>query len=83
MCMDYCKFEITERELDRCLSDVSDHIEGFADVAISESQIIAFQEMMIRIHSFCQRYSLIDAEGGLDLDVLDDVCKAMAEPVAE
>ena len=75
--MDYCRQEGTYRELKACLKDVENHINGVADDPIDSCEILAFTDMVKMFCRFLGDHWLLDEEGNLDGERLDQVCKSM------
>ena len=78
MYMSYCRFEGTSRELAACLNEVEDHISGCAEYKVSANEILHFRRMMEQVVEFMADNELLDEDGYLDYDKLDEVCEAMA-----
>ena len=83
MYMSYCRHEGTLHELRGCISDVQEHIDGEAEYTVSEQEISCFKMMVEEFWSFLDENSLIDIDGGLDVDKLDEICEAMAKKAEE
>jgi hypothetical protein len=79
MYMSYCRFEGTRAELRACLNDAQDHINGEAEYEISASEIKCFKDILNDMVDFLNDNCLIDEDGMLDREALDDVCRAMAK----
>lgn len=79
MYMSYCRFEGTRSELAACLGEVEDHINEDAEYAISDQEIEHFRRMVKMFVEFLQELEILDEEGELDKEVLDIVCKSMAQ----
>ena len=77
MYMSYCKFEGTRSELRSCLSAVNEHIEGYAECAVSDREIRCFKETVIEFIDWLHDVALLDDEGYLDEEALDQICEDM------
>jgi hypothetical protein len=78
MYMSYCRFEGTRQEMDSCINEVIDHINGDADYKVSDREIEEFRKMLRNFVEFLQDTEILDANGDIDGDVLDEVCKDMS-----
>ena len=79
MYMSYCKFEGTLMELQSCLNTVEEHVNGEAEYPVSENEINNFQQMVTDFVGWLHDMALLDDEGYLDEDALNDVCDDMAK----
>jgi len=77
--MSYCKFEGTLMELQSCLNTVEEHVNGEAEYPVSENEINNFQQMVTDFVGWLHDMALLDDEGYLDEDALNDVCDDMAK----
>ena len=77
MYMSYCRFEGTDAELRACLNDVDKHVNGEAEYAVSDSEIHHFRRMVDNFAAWICDMNLLDEDGCLDEDVLDEICEAM------
>ena len=77
MYMSYCRFEGTDDELQACLNDVDEHVNGEAREAVSDSEIRHFRSMVENFTSWLLDMNLLDEDGCLDEDALDEICEAM------
>ena len=83
MYMSYCRQEGTFSELRVCLNDVDEHVSEVAEYAVSEREIENFREMVEYFFDWCGQMALINENGELDHDGLDEVCEAMAKSYGE
>lgn len=81
--MSYCRFEGTFYELRNCLSDVEEHVNEEAEYEVSSREIQEFRNMVEYFHDFLCNMELLDENGDLDMDELDNVCEAMARSYGE
>jgi hypothetical protein len=79
MYMSYCRFEGTRHELRACLSDVEDHVNEEAEYEVSDSEINHFRIMVEAFVGWLNDMALLDEDGKIDRDALEQVCKAMAK----
>lgn len=79
MYMSYCRFEGTRAELRACLNEAQEHINGEADDKVSASEIECFKDIIRDVVDFLNDNCLIDEDGMIDREGLDDVCQAMAK----
>lgn len=77
MYMSYCRFEGTLAELRACLSEVEDHIYEEAEYDVSEGEIRQFRRMIETITDFMGEHEIIDCDGQLDEERLDEICEKM------
>lgn len=77
MYMSYCRFEGTHAELRACLGDVEDHVNGDAEYKVSENEIGHFESMVREFVDWLHDMALLDEEGYLDEDALNEVCDDM------
>ena len=79
MYMSYCRFEGTLAELQTCLADVEEHVNGEAAYPVSDREIGKFRRIVTEFTSWLHDMALLDDEGYLDEDVLNEVCEAMSK----
>ena len=79
MYMSYCRFEGTLDELRVCLNDVDEHVNGEAEYEVSDREINQFRNMIEYFVGWLNDQALLDEDGCLDYDELDQVCEAMAK----
>jgi soluble cytochrome b562 len=79
MYMSYCRFEGTRNELRACLSDVEEHVNEEAEYEVSDSEINHFRNMVEEFVGWLNDMALLDEDGEIDRDALEQVCKAMAK----
>ena len=79
MYMSYCRFEGTRHELRACLSDVEEHVNEEAEYEVSDSEINHFRFMVEDFVGWLNDMALLDEDGEIDQDALEQVCKAMAK----
>lgn len=72
--MSYCRFEGTLGELRRCLDVVGEHLNEEAEYPVSENEIACFHYMVREFFDFLKDADLIDDEGELDRDMLNEIC---------
>lgn len=77
MYMSYCRYEGTAHELRACMGDVEAHLDGYADYAVSDREVMHFAHLVEEFHDWMRDLCLIDDEGRLDRDALEDVCNAL------
>lgn len=83
MYMSYCRFEGTYAELRTCLNDVEEHVNQEAEYEVSDEEIQNFRNMVEYFHDFLCNMELLDEDGNLDIDALDEVCEAMTKSYDE
>lgn len=79
MYMSYCRFEGTRAELRTCLNVVEEHVNEEAEYEVSENEIRNFKQMIIMIHDFMYEMNLLDENGDLNMERLEDIAEYMAE----
>lgn len=79
MYMSYCRFEGTHQELKACLSDVEEHVNEEAEYEVSDREINHFRSMVEDFVGWLNDMALLDEDGDIDRDALDQVCEAMAK----
>ena len=79
MNMSYCRQENTYAALRECLDDVCQHVNEEAEYEVSDREIREFRNMVKYFHSFLCDMELLDEDGNLDKEALDEVCEAMAK----
>lgn len=72
MYMSYCRFEGTRMELRACLGSIEEH-----EYAISDREIEHFRRMVEEFHGWLKDMCIIDDNGDIDEDELDQVCMSM------
>lgn len=77
--MSYCRQENTYLALCEALSDVEEHVNEEAEYKVSNREIQNFRNMVEYFHEFLCNNELLDEDGNLDDEVLDQVCDAMAK----
>lgn len=80
MYMSYCRFEGTQMELNACLGEVYDHLNEEAEYEVyevSEREIDCFREMIYDFINFLNDTEILDENGEVNEEMLDDVCDAM------
>jgi len=77
MYMSYCRFEGTRMELNACLNDVEEHVNGEAEYPVSENEVNHFRWMVENFAGWLHDMALLDDEGYLDEDALNEVCDDM------
>ena|GEM_PF-6397536 len=83
MYMSYCKFEGTRMELNSCLNTVEEHVNHEAEYAVSENEVNNFQQMVIDFVGWLHDMALLDDDGYLDEDALNEVCEDMGKSYRE
>lgn len=81
--MSYCRQENTYAALREALSDVEEHVNGEAEYEVSDREIQQFRDMVEYFHEFLCEQELMDQNGDLDMDRLDEICEAMAKSYGE
>lgn len=81
--MSYCRFEGTYHELRACLSDVEEHVNEEAEYKVSEREIQEFRNMVEYFHDFLCEQELLDEDGNLDWDAIENVCEAMGKSYSQ
>ena len=66
-------------ELTSCLNTVEEHVNHEAEYAVSENEINNFQQMVQDFVGWLHDMALLDDEGYLDEDALNDVCDEMSK----
>lgn len=79
MYMSYCRMEGTRMELRVCLNDVEEHVNREAEYPVSERECYHFREMVTEFVDWLHDMDLLDEDGYLDVDALNDVCDDMAK----
>ena len=79
MYMSYCRFEGTSGALRACLNDVDEHVNGEAEYEVSDREIRHFRNMVEFFVGWLNDQALLDEDGCLDYDELDQICEAMAK----
>ena len=79
MYMSYCRFEGTHQELKACLNDVEEHVNEEAEYEVSDREINHFRSMVEDFVGWLNDMALLDEDGDIDRDALDQVCAAMAK----
>lgn len=83
MYMSYCRFEGTKQELNACIYEVMEHINGEAEYEVSEDEIRCFRMMVYNMIDFLQGAELLNEDGELDAQKLEEVCEAMKHGTEE
>lgn len=83
MYMSYCRHEGTFTELRACLSDADEHYCEEAEYEVSDREIRYFREMVEYFVDWCSEMSLIDENGELDREKLDEICEMMGKSFGE
>ena len=83
MYMSYCRFEGTRAELDVCLNEVSEHIYEEAEYDVSENEIKHFRRMVEDFVDWLKGSEILNMEGEVDQERLDEVCELMKKGNAE
>ena len=83
MYMSYCRFEGTKAELNACIGEVCDHINGVAEYEVSDREIDCFRDMVKSFVEFLQETEIIDENGELSEEALDSVCYDMTRAHSE
>lgn len=77
MYMSYCRFQGTRAELNACLGVVEEHVNDEAEYPVSENEIANFQYIVNDFVTWLHDMALLDDEGYLDEDALNDICDSM------
>ena len=83
MYMSYCRFEGTSAEHRACLSDVDEHVNGEAEYEVSDREINQFRNMVEYFVGWLNDQCLLDEDGDLNYDELEQVCEAMKRTCRE
>lgn len=83
MYMSYCRFEGTHQELRACLCDVEEHVNEEAQYEVSDREINQFRNMVEYFVGWLNDMALLDEDGDIDQDALDQVCEALAKKYEE
>lgn len=78
MYMSYCRFEGTRQELRACINEVENHIYEEAEYEVSDNEIREFKQMVKDFYNFMADMELLDENGELDENVLDEISEKMA-----
>lgn len=78
MYMSYCRHEGTLSELRAVLSDATEHINGEAEDEVSDREIHCFRKLVSEFCDWLSDNELLDEDGYLDDDRLDEICEAMS-----
>ena len=81
--MSYCRQENTFAALRECLDDIYEHVNEEAEYAVSDREIQNFRNMVECFHAFLLEMDLLDENGDLINEALDEVCEAMAKGYIE
>ena len=77
MYMSYCRFEGTRQELNACLNNVVEHIDGEAEYKVSDGEIRQFRNMVVEFTEWLLNMGLLDNDGELNTEQLNNICEAM------
>lgn len=77
--MSYCRCENTRLALNEVLDDVYEHINEEAEYEVSDREIRNFRQMVESFCEFLQNAELLDEDGYLNDEALDEVCEAMGK----
>lgn len=83
MYMSYCRFEGTNHELNACLVEAEEHAYEEAEYPVSSGEVEQFRKMVNRFYDFMVDMGLIDYNGELDEDALNEICEKMGKGYAE
>ena len=83
MYMSYCRLEGTRQEMAACLADVEEHINEEAAYETSDREIHNFRRMVREFADFLQENDLLDDNGYINDEVLDEICEKMAKSYAD
>ena len=83
MYMSYCRFEGTHDELRACLADVDEHVNEEAGEKVSDREIQHFRNMIEYFVGWLNDQALLDEDGCLNYEELDQVCEAMGKAYGE
>lgn len=81
--MSYCRHENTRLALNEVLNDVYEHINEEAEYEVSDREIRNFRQMVESFCEFLQSAELLDEDGYLNDDALDEVCEAMRKSYSQ
>ena len=77
--MSYCRHEGTLSELRICLEDATEHANEEAQYKVSDREIECFKHIITEVYDFMNEMCLLDSDGELDFDELDNICEKMAK----
>lgn len=77
MYMSYCRFEGTLHELRACMATVEEHINGDDTSETSIDECTAFRRMVQEFAEFMYDMDLLDENGEIKDDKLDELCVAL------
>lgn len=77
MYMSYCRNEGALAEVRCALSDVDAHIDEDAEYSVSEREIDCFKSLITELYDWMCERELIDCNGELDTDGLEEICEKM------
>ena len=81
--MSYCRFEGTHHELSACINEVYEHINEEAEYEVSRGEIEYFKWMVHDFVDMLNEAQILDEDGEVDENMLDEVCKKMAKSFRE
>lgn len=64
-------------ELYACLDAVAEHVNGEAEYPVSENEVNNFKQMVQNFVGWLHDMAILDDEGYLDEDALNEVCEDM------
>lgn len=77
--MSYCRHEGTLSELRICLDDAIEHVNEEAQYEVSSREIECFKHIITEVYDFMNDMSLLNSDGELDFDELENICEAMSK----
>lgn len=83
MYMSYCRFEGTRHELGACIQEVYDHINEQAEYEVSDNEIDNFRKMVHSFVELLQDAEILDEDGEINEEKLDQVCTLMGQRFGE
>lgn len=79
MNMSYCRYTNTLGDLRDCINDVVDHVNEEAKYPVSKSEIDCFRRMVKEFYQLLDFCCVINDDGTLNEEELDDVCFRMEQ----
>lgn len=77
--MSYCRFEGTRNELLACLNEAECCVDGEPGYSVSEKETNQFRRMVTMFVDWMHDMCLLDCNGELDMNVLNEICEAMVK----
>ena len=77
MYMSYCRYEGTRYELNACIGDAREHYYEEAEYEVCENEIDNFRQLIHNFVEFLGETEILDENGEINEDKLDEVCETM------